>query len=347
MEVLSAPAIAGPLTIQATINVSRSIFKAFLDAQLSREQEQTIKDAATSMCVFGGNSHLRREPKDYAESPIMAHIKKNCSKPGIIYVAYVPNNKGKTTACYACMDKPYARRGVAFSPEYTPRVPYFDSMVASLGFDPENPPKGFMIRLLVELAKGEDHPELKSNLIILDNFMSHGFNPEDSCFLHNLKGHIKESGVTALVLTSNRDAACHLLSQNELGTIVPLATNRQIVELRRANPRIDPDTPLVFDWEQHVSMVWDKDELKKALVHSSAFLKLDEAKRNTIIQCFDSVYNGLSREDKDAADPISIMEQFNESQRGITTPRAGTFPTGGIDGTQGVCFGAGTHCTIL
>jgi hypothetical protein len=121
-------------------------------------------------------------------------------------------------------------------------------MVGSLGFDLKSPPIGFMIRILEELDKGDALPELPRNLIILDNFMPHGYNDEDNCFLHNPKGHIKEKKVTALIFTPNREAACRLLSQNELGAIVPLATNRQISDLRNANPIIDPKTtPLAFD----------------------------------------------------------------------------------------------------
>lgn len=90
------------------------------------------------------------------------------------------------------MDKPYARRAVAFSPDADRIVPYFDRMVACLDFDTENPPAGLMRRLLNKLAKGKDHPDLKRNILILDNFMQHVYNLVDLDFLHRLKANIKE-----------------------------------------------------------------------------------------------------------------------------------------------------------
>ena len=126
--------------VPVAAEVAARIVSAFREGRLARDQEAEIKKAV-SRSVLGGNTNLRREPDDYALSPIIAHIKKNCSRSGIIYVAYVPNNNGKTTACYASMDKPYARRGIAFSPESTPGVTYFDSMVGSLGFDLNIPPQ--------------------------------------------------------------------------------------------------------------------------------------------------------------------------------------------------------------
>jgi hypothetical protein len=300
------------------------VAKAFQEARLERKEEEIIISAATGRHVYGGNTDLRRAKDDYAESPIIAHLKKNMPFSGTIYVAYVPNNCGKTTACYAAMDKPYCRRGVAFSPDVGP-TPYFDSVLSYFGFNAENPPpEGFMTRLLAELQKGDVHPELENNLLILDNFMPFGFNDEDSRFLHNLKGQIKGKNVTALVFTPSKEAACRLLSQNNLGCIVPLASNKTIVDLKKANDGIDPNEPLDFNWEKLVSMVWDKDELKKAIEHSPSFLGLKEAARNKIVQRFDSVYNGLSRTEKEDTNPVSFLRMFEVVTQEITTPRGGS-----------------------
>lgn len=185
--------------VPVATQVAAKIISAFQEGRLTRDQEAAIKKAV-SRSVLGGNTNLRREPDDYAQSPIIAHTKKNCSRSGIIYVAYVPNNNGKTTACYASMDKPYARRGIAFFPESTHGVTYFDSMVGSLGFDFKTPPIGFMRRILEELEKGGALPELPRNLIALDNFMPHWYNDADNRFLHNLIGHIKEKKLPPLSL---------------------------------------------------------------------------------------------------------------------------------------------------
>lgn len=109
--------VTNALSPNVAADVATRIRKAFQEGRLTSDQEATIK-AAVSLRVFGANTSLRRKPDDYAESPVLAHIKQHCSRSGVIYVAYVPNNIGKTTACYACMDKSYASRGIAFSPGY-------------------------------------------------------------------------------------------------------------------------------------------------------------------------------------------------------------------------------------
>ncbi|KAL3904437.1 MAG: hypothetical protein SGARI_004925 [Bacillariaceae sp.] len=127
MATAAALGVGDPLAVTAVTKATGKVAAAFREANLTRNQEKTIK-TVTTLRVLEGNENLRRGRDDYAESPILTHVKENCSKPGTIYVAYVPNNNGKTTACYAIMDKPYARRAVAFSPDSNHMVPYFDRM---------------------------------------------------------------------------------------------------------------------------------------------------------------------------------------------------------------------------
>ena len=124
---------------------------------------------------------------------------------------------------------------------------------------------------------------------------------------------------------------------------MPLATNDQIRQLRGANPNIDSRIPLVYDWEREVSMLWEKDELKKAVYISVAFCGLEEAKQTSIGQRFDTVYDGLSEEERDQANPTLMFEHFSESRNKITTPWAGTVPSNGITfGDDGGCCGTGS-----
>lgn len=67
-------------------------------------------------------------------------------------------------------------------------------------------------------------------------------------------------------------------------------------------------------------MVWDKDELKKAFEHSTAFLELDEAQRHIMSQRFNDVYNRLPQKDRDAANPVSIARALDETQTEIRMP---------------------------
>jgi len=60
-----------------------------------------------------------------------------------------------------------------------------------------------------------------------------------------------------------------------------------------------------------------------ALLLSSGSTKPNEAKRNTISQRFDDVYNGLPQDVRDAANPLSIAREFDETEPANRTPNAG------------------------
>jgi hypothetical protein len=149
-------ALATPVIKGGIEALAKRTSDAFEDWQGTSKDKTKIEQAATSLLVFGGRVKLRRDPASlYDQSPLMRHIKDRCSLAGLIYIAYIPHNKGKTTACYACMDKPYVRRGIAFSPEIDSSKQYFDAMVDLLGFDSDNPPTGFMKLLVENLGKDE------------------------------------------------------------------------------------------------------------------------------------------------------------------------------------------------
>lgn len=316
-------AVATPAITGGTEGLAGRITDSFKDWQGTSNDKAKIEEAVTSFRVLGGNEALRRNPASlYAQSPLMQHIKSFCYTPGVIYVAYVPHNKGKTTACFACMDKPYVRRGIAFSPEIDNTKPYFDSIVDLLGFDPDNSPTGFMKLLRQSLEKEDegDRKDIERNLIILDNFMPSGFNKVDVAFIHNLKAQVRETGVTVLVLTSHKEAASTLLSENSLGTIVPLMDAELIQKFKNEYGEIVKGVPLDFDWEELLPMKWDKDELKKAMEHSFAFKRLDGGKQERILKRFDNVFSGLPEVVRNEATPVSIIREFSEANVALSMP---------------------------
>jgi hypothetical protein len=90
-------------------------------------------------------------------------------------------------------------------------------------------------------------------------------------------------------------------------------------------------------------MVWDKVDLKNAFDHSTAFLELVEAKRNTISQRFDDVYNRLPQNVRNAANPVSIARAFDEAQTEIRTPNAAAGGTRFFGGSSQCSTDATTH----
>jgi len=100
-------------------------------------------------------------------------------------------------------------------------------------------------------------------LLILDNFMPYDYNSYDLGLIHGLKGAIRNSRVSVIVSTSNRDAACRLLAENGLNTISPLATWHEVDKMRDSPELIIHGKPVNFNWEDKLSVAWKKKELKK------------------------------------------------------------------------------------
>jgi hypothetical protein len=137
--------------------------------------------------------------------------------------------------------------------------------------------------------------------------MPDGFNKMDVAFIHNLKGMIRATKVSVIVLTSNREAANTLVSENSLGTIVPLAEAACISKLKRDHGEIVKGVPIDFDWEENVNMVWDKDELKKAMEQTPDFVRLQKGEQASIHRRFDDVFWGLSEVERNEATPVSLI----------------------------------------
>lgn len=70
-------------------------------------------------------------------------------------------------------------------------------------------------------------------------------------------------------------------------------------------------------------MAWDKEELKKAIDHSSNFKQLKKGQQVSIRRGFDKVFFELSKVVQNEAAPRSIFRQFSEGKKAsaIATPR--------------------------
>lgn len=224
-------------------------------------------------------------------------------------------------------------------------------MITLLGFDPEDPPKGCMTRLVEVLEdRSADNPDSRGaidrNYIILDNFMPFGYNQEDSSIVNQLKGVIRDRLVTVLVLTPSEDAASTLLSENNLVHVQPLADVDCVKALKNKYSNITPGMKLDFDWKANMSTRWDKDELRKALFTSTNFTSLDLERQNEIRDTFDEVYNGLSDTEKEAMTPFEIGQCFSKMLRPIRTPRGAHAPVDSLADPQDGCCGR-NRCLIM
>lgn len=124
---------------------------------------------------------------------------------------------------------------------------------------------GLLNRLVQSLSEGTTEAHRWSYLI-LDEFMNSEVNRTDLDLLIRPKASIREKAITVIVLKSNYSAGFFFLSQNNLVAIVPMATLPDIEQLQIyfGGTKIQPNTIVPFRWEEHVSMVWEKDEMKKS-----------------------------------------------------------------------------------
>jgi hypothetical protein len=128
-------------------------------------------------------------------------------------------------------------------------------MLKYLDLDVDNPPEEWMVCLL-EALKGLD----KLPVLILDDFMYNGATQHDKTFLLSLKSLLRSSTVTAIVLTSNKDAANAMLTWNGMVGIIPMVDNDTVAELQCAFYA----GTFAIDWNKELNMQWSTKALQVA-----------------------------------------------------------------------------------
>ena len=273
--------------------------------QIECRGKGSIERAAIARTVFGGSGTQRFENSDdYAQSPIMGHIKNNWCTSGYVYVAYAPRGTGKTTAAFAIMNKPYCDRGLVFSPgDASSSKSYFHYTLDMLGIDAEDPPNGVMASVLNALTNGElntSHELLKRRLLVLDNIVPHGYNSCDLELLHVIKATIRNRNIRVIVMTRIRDVACRLLSENGLYAVVPLVHSPVLNQFRdRHAQTVKRGKAVDFNWEEHVSAVWEKKEQQKAVETASA--------QKELFRVFNKQYDKLTKQERIDASPQDMI----------------------------------------
>jgi hypothetical protein len=222
----------------------------FLNALMVKRLAQLAKDRS----IWGfTKSDLNRA--SYAESPILSRMNTLTFGGGDVRVAYAASGFGKTTACRAFLRAGRNPPGIAFCVNQENTKSYAASMLKFLNLVVDNPPEGWMISLLGAL-KGQDEPAF----LILDDFMYNGATEDDKTFLLCLKSLIRASTVTAIVLTSNKDAAAAMLAMNGMESIVPMVHNKTVIKMQRDFN----NGTFAMDWNKELKVQWSTKALQIA-----------------------------------------------------------------------------------
>lgn len=285
-------------------------------------QEAKIVQAATSFRVLmgGGPNHTDDlERSEYAQSPILNYIRDRCTMDGVVYVAYVRPSQGKTTACFGSLARfATASAGLAFSPPDNNMGGdhyYVQSMMKLLDLDYEYdpiknndpPPKGWLHRLLEAL---EVSKEGKHSYLLLDDFMTNGWNVTDQALLSTIKTALRGKNVAVVVLTSNEEAADMMLSYDDLAAIRPLVTKADLDHIRREHYPVKRGVPVPLDWDMYVSMEWDSNELMAAALLNPRYQHKSREEKGKLRATIGEYLEKLDPELRKKVNPMDILEHL-------------------------------------
>jgi hypothetical protein len=257
---------------------------------------------------------------------------------------------GKTTACEAFMDKRYGSNALAFLPT-DDEIPYFDSILSLLSIDSENPPEGVLRHLLASLSAGAAGHPGRFPYLILDDFMTNGPHQADVALVNNIKKIIRGTDVIAIVLTGSKLSANFLLSQNNLEYVCPLVKSDKLIEIAKEHRPVSRNKPVPIDWVKYLSMVWEKEELMKALVGGDEYGALDDAQKDDLASKFGPAFDLLSEEDRESTSPremfkILLGDQAIGQVNTMSSPSNASAAAGA--GTKvGASCGCGDQCRIM
>jgi hypothetical protein len=269
----------------------------------------------------------------YAVSPILKNFKEFAQR-SVVNIAFVPPSMGKTTACFAIMKK-YVKegtnRGLCFSPYDTSGSYYLEHMVTLLGFmDTKNPPVGLVAGLVHELDVPFDGRP--PSYLVLDDFMPDGPNITDVDLISAIKTTIRSRNIIAVVLTSNKQSADYMLTMNGLATIIPLVGTAAMKNIRAEWHQGEyqrRDKSFNLDWEANLSMEWDAEELKKAILVDPCYEKKSGQEKRDLKSKIDTLLQNYTDEERKTVSPADVLQQLQSSSgliEPIQTMTSGTSP---------------------
>lgn len=263
--------------------------------------------------VLGSDKAMQRTP--YADSPIVKAIKAHCLRiPGKVFIIYAPSNVGKTTACHAILDK-YARKGLAFLPPDVQGT-YTHVMLARLGLDPNKPPNGWLRELFKKLHRPYDGRG--PGILFLDDFMNENANDgSDLDLLKSMKTLAKEMNVAVIVLTKNEGSANIMITQNDMASIIPavapdVAEKLRVTFLNWNHQKVAGTKQGLFriDWNLHIPMRWETDELKKAVLAHPEHVRKDNDEKRLLATEMDDIINRMDPDQREMTVPSSLLSSL-------------------------------------
>lgn len=241
--------------------------------------------------VLGFHEHLRLQR--YAPTPILDAMC-NCRGRGKVFVAMVPSGLGKTTAAKQFLHQfKEKRQGIAICGQSGTDEPYVRSMLAALGMDPINPPKGWL-KCLVNALDDADNACTRKPFLVLDDFGGDEFVTADASLIITLKSQVRNTKVSVIVLTNTKEYADFLLSKNQLQGIVPVTGTY-------------PDFRDIYPNGEWMSMRWSINTYKMSARHQPNLAQFSTAQINDAI---DEYVRGLTQEKFDQMTPLILWEEL-------------------------------------
>ena len=253
--------------------------------------------AAKQKATFGFPKDLDRTW--FCMSPITKKLHDEQLEGGRVHVAYVRPGLGKTSACQIllrCTGR--YQYGIAFCPPaQSEKSSFLVSMRDYLGLHEESAPEGWLDCFFSALS------DLGAPVVVLlDDFMSGGISVLESDLCFAIKSLVRNTNITVIVLTQNRDAADHLLTKNGWVGIIPVLNNKAIL-----NIRAKPPAQRVMNWNRDFDMSWQEDQLfsaARSFIESKGVGQTESETRSKI-----SAYLGnLSQTERDEVTPLDIID---------------------------------------
>jgi hypothetical protein len=150
-------------------------------------------------------------------------------------------------------------------------------MAQLIGLLNEKPPAGWIPLCIKALIRDNQ----QQYVLLLDDFMSQGFNVDDRSLLFSIKSHIRSSNITVIVFTQNKEAANSMLQMNDLEGIQPLQDSLLPIKIKARGE------PYALNWETEMNMKWATQAVKEAMRQNPQYRCIDVLDR-----CIDNFLEG-------------------------------------------------------
>jgi hypothetical protein len=158
------------------------------------------------------------------------------------------------------------------------------------------------------------------SFLILDDFMPYGPTNIDIDLLLSIKTRIRSMNIIVVVLTASKDSADYMLTMNNLETIIPPVGNAAMeiicAEFKGGNHfRCDPSFHV--NWETHLSMEWDAEEMRKAILVDPFYKEKSAQEQQVLGLKIDTLLQQYTDEERKKVTPTVLLQALGESNHMI------------------------------